>query len=250
MELLQDWLLQPVGFISLGLVLTLASWTAYGAKPRLPFCLLLLSTMSMLVLSMPEVANSMVARIENARTNPTLCTDASDAPIVVLGGDIDLYAPSQSPFEILGTDSLIRVLRAPEFASNTSQFFLVGGGSAERKIGPAMKSILMQLGIEAERIHVETVSRSTYENAQELAKLAGPDIMPVINLVTSALHTNRAAKTFEQAGYQVCHHGVDSLYSVPALPVSLLPYLSGLSKSTRALHEWLGTYVYRIKGYM
>jgi len=200
--------------------------------------------------SMPSFANALVFRLENARQNPAVCSVTQDAPVVVLGGGIDLYVPSQSPYEILSQDSLIRTLRAPEFATENSHYYLLGGGNAEHTLAANMKKVLVDLGIDSTNITLENSSKSTYENAQALVNLLPPTESQTITLVTSRMHVKRASATFEKLGYRVCHVRVDEVYSVPAPPVSLLPYLSGLNKSTLAMHEWMALMVYRLKGYI
>lgn len=199
---------------------------------------------------MPSVANALVYRLENARENPAYCSSEEAHHMVVLGGGIDLYVNTDSPYEILKPDSLIRILRAPEFASPNTQYYLLGGGAGERTLATNMKAVLLDLNIDASAIIVESKSKSTHENAQALRTILPPDQNQTIFLVTSALHVNRAAATFEKVGYQVCHLGLDTQYSIPKLPVSLLPYLSGLNKTTLALHESIASIVYQIKGHL
>lgn len=248
--MLIDWALQPMGMIALALLMTLLSWLLSGAKPILPFFFFCTSCILFFTLSMPWVANTLVYRLENIRQNPAECQDQQTAPLVVLGGGIDLYVNSTNPYEVLNPDTLIRTLRAPTFASATTHYYLLGGGGEGRTLAQAMKSVLVQLNVDATNITTEPVSKSTFENAQALVKLLPPSDATKIQLLTSKLHVNRASATFEKAGYQVCHIGVDSQYSVPKLPVALLPYLSGLQKTTFALHEWMALTVYRIKGYL
>lgn len=198
---------------------------------------------------MPSFANYLVLTLESARDNPTSCeTESRALPIVVLGGGIDLYVPDNNAYEVLQPDTLIRTLRAPEYGQPESQYYLLGGGSTDRTLAAHMKRVLMQRGISENAITTETVSESTVENAQALNTLLAQG--NTIILLTSKLHVKRAAATFEKAGYTVCHAGVDSLYSIPKPPVSLLPYLSGLQKSSAALHEILAWHVYKIKGYL
>lgn len=195
------------------------------------------------------MANRLVLKLENARLNPASCSESHPAPLVVLGGGIDYYVPSDSPYEVLKPDSLIRILRAPEFASANTRYYLLGGGNDERKLAQLMKHVLMEKQVDSSKITTETSSTSTYENAQALRMILPPNQTPKITLLTSMLHVKRAAATFEKQGYTVCHIGVDTQYSIPKAPVSLLPYLSGLQKSTLALHEWIALLVYEIKGY-
>jgi len=250
LTILIEWALQPLGLVTGALMLTLLCWCLYGARPRLPFAMFFLSTLMLVAFSMPSVSNALVWRFENARTNPAACATEPPAPIVVLGGGIDLYVPSDSPYEVLSSDSLIRTLRATEFAQADSHYYLLGGGNSERTLAGAMQQVLMAHNVAQSQITVETESSSTHENAQALVAILPPENTSRISLLTSMLHVRRAAATFEKNGYEVCHIGVDTVYSVPKPPVSLLPYLSGLNKSTLVLHEWIALTVYRIKGYL
>ncbi len=250
MAILIEWVLQPLGLVTGALMLTLLSWCVNGAKPRIPFVLFCLSAAMLIAFSMPSISNALVWRVENARTNSSECISSPPPSMVVLGGGIDLYVPDNSPYEVLNSDSLIRTSRAPEFASANSHYYLLGGGNSERTLAKSMQQVLVAQGIHPDNITTENKSTSTHENAQALTTLLPPSDTPRINLLTSMLHVKRAAATFEKNGYTVCHIGVDTLYSVPKMPVSLLPYLAGLNKSTLVFHEWLALTVYRIKGYL
>ena len=198
---------------------------------------------------MPSIANALVHQLENARHNPTFCNTQKDAPMVILGGGIDLYVTSNSPYEILNADSLVRTVRGMEFGTKNTYYYLLGGGENERTLAANMKKVLIDLSIDTHKITTETSSKSTIENANALKTLLPPTDNQTIVLATSLLHVKRAAATFEKAGYRVCHLNIDTLYSKPKPPVSLLPYLSGLTKSTRVCHEWIAWFVYRFKGY-
>jgi len=250
LNIVLDWIIQPVGLIGFMLILTLISWFFASAKPRLPFLCFCLSTLLFFTLGMPSFANALVSRLENTRQNPPVCAQLQNLPLVVLGGGIDLYVPSNSPYEVLNTDSLIRTLRAPEFADVNTRYYLLGGGKGKRTLSDAMKNVLIHRGVNANNITIEEYSQSTHENAEALLTILPPSDTPSIKLLTSSLHVNRASAIFEKNGYTVCHIGVDTLYSVPKPPVSYLPYLSGFSKSTLALREWMALQVYQIKGYL
>jgi len=249
LNIIFEWVIQPVGLIACTLVLTLVSWCFAGAKPRGSFFLFCCTSLLFYVFSIPAIANSVVWQLENGRTNPALCSIDNQAPLVVLGGGIDYYVPSNSAYEVLKHDSLVRTLRAPEYASDSTHYYLLGGGNNKRVLAEIMKKLLIEKHVDANNIFIETSSKSTYENAQELRFMLPPSQTSVITLLTSMLHVKRAAATFEKQGYTVCHIGVDTQYSVPKAPLSLLPYLSGLQKSTLVLHEWIALLVYRIKGY-
>lgn len=245
-----DWLLQPLSIIAIMFVITLVTWIFAGAKPVVPFICFCLSLLVFLVSSMPATSNAFVHMIENDRQNPAFCIADLDAPMVVLGGGIDLHIDGDSPYEILNPDSLVRTLRATEFASADTQYYLMGGGGAGRTLADNMKSVLVDFGVPSENITLDGVSYSTYQNAVALTELLPNDDNPIIQLATSKLHNKRAAATFEKAGYRVCQVNVDTIYSEPVGFASLMPYLSGLQKNTVALHEWMAQVVYRYKGFL
>lgn len=249
MNALVDWLLQPLGLFALLWSLSLLGWAAGGARPRLPFALGLAGFAVLWLASAPLVANALVHRVESARAVPPECAfaRARDDPLVVLGGGLDRYVDSDSPYEILDRDSLLRVSKAVEIAGDDARFYLIGGESHARKPSLLMAAILADRGVAPERIIVETGSESTADNARALVRLLPPEETPRITLVTSALHLPRAAASLERHGYTVCHAAADTLYSEAALPVSLLPYLAGLEKSTRAAHELLALVLYRLR---
>jgi len=250
LNIIFEWAIQPVGLISCSLILTLVNWCFAGAKPRSSFILFCFSSLLFYVFSIPAIANTVVWKLENARSNPAQCSIDNQAPLVVLGGGIDFYVPSNSAYEVLKHDTIVRTLRAPEYASDKTHYYLLGGGNNERVLAELMKQLLIEKQVDTDNIFIETSSKSTYENAQALRSLLSPSQAPTITLLTSMLHVKRAAATFEKQGYTVCHIGVDTQYSVPKAPVSLLPYLSGLQKSTLVLHEWIALFVYQINGYV
>lgn len=250
LSIIIEWALQPLGLITCSLLLTLFTWVLYGSQPRLPLAFFCISSLMLIVFSMPAVSNRLVWQFENARSNPTECSKLEPTHMVVLGGGIDLYVPSNSPYEQLNSDSLIRILRAPQFATDNTNYYLLGGGNDERTVASAMQQVLLAQGVRLQKITIEIQSKSTHENAIALKSILTPEQTPLIHLLTSQLHVNRAAATFEKNGYQVCHIGVDTRYSVPKAPLSLLPYLSGLRKTTLIMHEWMALSVYRLKGYL
>lgn len=197
------------------------------------------------------IANALVFQIETWRKNPIFCAEPNYLKtIVVLGGGLDKYVASNSAYEILDQDSQLRVNRAIEVAAPDSHFYLLGGSNHERKPAMFMANLLIDRNIENERVHLETASLSTHENALALTKLLPPEEHPNITLVTSAIHIPRAASVFEFHGYQVCHVTADSRYSPAAPPVSYLPYLNSLNKTHAVYQELLATFVYKLRGYI
>ena len=93
------------------------------------------------------------------------------------------------------------------------------------------------------RVTLEAGSRTTRENARQVAALLGPRCQEPWLLVTSAWHMPRAMIEFESVGCRVTPYPVDfrtgtsTAWTDYALARSLLLWQT-------ALHEWLGWAVY------
>lgn len=205
--------------------------------------------------SAPMAANHFVRWVEQPRTPPhgacatVLLQQASDWPVVVLGGAFDAYTDNTDPFEVLSHASLLRVLHAAKFDTGETRFFALGGGQTSRKISTLLSEVLQTRGVDMSRITVETHSDSTLENAVELAKLLPPETAGPIVLVTSALHMNRAEAVFRATGFEVCPARMGTLYSPPAGWVGYMPYIDPLLKSSRAWREVVVSLLYWWRGF-
>jgi len=69
--------------------------------------------------------------------------------------------------------------------------------------------------------------------------------------VTSAFHMRRAAALFEAQGFEVVPTPTDyqRLVAAPVLP-RWLPSVDDLARTTIALREYVGFWVYRYKGWL
>jgi len=101
-----------------------------------------------------------------------------------------------------------------------------------------MKSLLLELGVPADRILTEAQSRTTAERAYNLAAM---ERFGRIILVTSAYHLPRSVWLFERAGFQPVPAPADYRNGGRELSVwSFFPTMEVLSSSYRALHEYAG----------
>ena len=256
--LVADWILQPVGIIAALWLLILLLWLfVYRARPWPVFALVLLAVGIFCVFASPGFSNHVIQRIENSRDNPSFCDveaggTAAAVPLIVLTGGLDKWVPSDDPYQILSRDSLLRALKAYDIAEagadQDALFYITGGVSHERKPAELMAKVLMDRGIPASRIETESESRSTHASALATAARFSPETTPRLLLITSALHTARASAVFEKQGFEVCHVATDTLFSPAVFPVSLMPYLSGLTKSTLALRELMAITAYKLGG--
>lgn len=262
--MLLEWLIQPLSIFILSVcavftISIVANWSA-----RVQGIALGAIVGVLLVFSSPFFANYLVHSLEHARENPCWCDKtASGLPVVILGGGKRDYVESGSVYDILAAASIRRVAGAAKIADPDAQFYLMGGGRGKFKESRLMAEVLLDMGVDDSRIVREDRSQSTAGNARQLATLLkshsardsteateGSEVAsaaPRIALVTSSLHVPRASRTFEAHGFEVCHYATDIRYAPAVLPVGLLPYVGALSKTTAALHEYMGYFYYWFK---
>ncbi len=107
------------------------------------------------------------------------------------------------------------------------------------------KAFYEEQGVDLSRVTLEGGSRTTRENARQVAAVLGGRCQQPWLLVTSAWHMPRAVPEFEAVGCRVTPYpvdfrtGTDTLCTEYALARSLVLWQT-------ALHEWLGWAVYRV----
>lgn len=98
--------------------------------------------------------------------------------------------------------------------------------------------------IDMRRVRLESGSRNTRENAQNVAALLGERCREPWLLVTSASHLPRAVAEFEAVGCTVTPYPVD-YRTGERTPWTDYSLAHSLVEWQTALHEWLGLAVYR-----
>ena len=191
------------------------------------------------------------------------------AVMVVLGGGTE---PATSPRTTVEVNSAgDRVLYAAQLykEGKATQILLSGGDIEFQDNGgsttPAedMATILLQIGIPEEALIIENESRNTYENAlyaKELLDEKEMEAEPIL-LVTSAMHMPRAVALFENQDFEVIPLPVDFNVTENTTAASstdgfisslldILPNASNLSLTTNAMKEYLGYFVYKLRGWL
>lgn len=186
--------------------------------------------------------------------------------IVVLGGGTESGDSPRPMTEINGAGD--RVLYAAKlYRQGAAPLILLSGGnlefSSERNETPAeaMQEILVFMNVPKDVILQQNESENTYEDALLSAQmLEDMDIKEII-LVTSALHMPRAKALFENQGVEVIPAPADFTITEqnwenafdPKLTefiIYLLPNTSSLGLTTNALKEYLGIFVYSLRGWL
>jgi uncharacterized SAM-binding protein YcdF (DUF218 family) len=246
-SLLKSLALPPVSlFVLIGL------GVLWWRRPLLGRGLVVLSTLLLLVLSLPIVSHRLMEPLE---PYPALGETDLQRPtaqaIVVLGANRYTDATEYGG-DSVGSISLQRVRYAAWLQRRTGLPLIVSGGSPPHEdppLGRLMARVLeqeFQVPVQA----VEDGSQTTWENAALTAPLLRKLGLERIFLVTSAWHLPRAVRAFEQNGLRVtpAPTAFETRTAVDGpVPQDFLPGPDSLHRSYYAIHEYLGRLWYRIK---
>lgn len=112
---------------------------------------------------------------------------------------------------------------------------------------------LIEIGIPAEVVLVDSLSDNTHENAVNTAKLLSDSIPGgSFLLITSASHMRRSLACFENEGVVADPYPVDFTAGSRQWNIMnmLVPQTEGFAIWEELLHEMIGFLVYRIAGYL
>lgn len=186
--------------------------------------------------------------------------------IVVLGGGERAKAFPRPTSEL--NEAGDRLLYAAQlYRQGAAPRILVSGGkapwvaSASVPGAESMAEILTAMGVPREALWLETASRNTYENALETGAILESRGIRSVILVTSAMHMPRAYAVFAETGLDVVPAPTDFLvtqedwecFTQPDVVVqlfNLLPTADNLAVTTRVLKEYVGIFVYKLRGWL
>jgi uncharacterized SAM-binding protein YcdF (DUF218 family) len=251
-KLLPPLLLYPPGVTMILLIVAALLWKR---RRHLATGLAVFALAHMYLMSIDPVVGALQRPLET--WYPALTVDAapkSDA-VVVLGGY--LRPPSGSHKQAELTEASDRLLVALElFKAGKAPIVLLTGGNPTmlvkgRPEAQAARALLLELGVPAEAIVIEDQSVNTRENAQFSGPILAAHGARKLLLVTSALHMPRAVAIFKRAGIDVVPFPTDyqSGWSQPDLIFQWLPEADNISQANKALKEWVGLQVYRLRGW-
>jgi uncharacterized SAM-binding protein YcdF (DUF218 family) len=161
--------------------------------------------------------------------------------VVLTGWAID---DRQVPFGYrMNSLSAHRILTAMELAHDCHDCAVIVTGDARtaRIMGQAMR----QLGLPADRLHLEEQSHSTAETARHLVPLVGTE---PFYLVTSAAHMRRSMESLETQGLKAIAVPTDFRVGKGGNAPLPWPSSSWLQASDAAAHEYFGILWYRLTG--
>ena len=189
----------------------------------------------------------------------------SDA-IVVLGGGTDPLIYPRSEVEINGAgDRMLYAARL--YHTGYAPHILLSGGritwldGREGSSAEEMAEVMLLLGVPEEALWLQSASRNTYEDALFCSELLAEKGIDSILLVTSAQHMPRSIALFENQGLEVIPLPTDfgvtqadwSQLTQPNLAAQILnlfPSIGNMGTTTGVLKEYLGMFIYRLRGWL
>lgn len=183
--------------------------------------------------------------------------------IVVLGGAVRSADPPRPWVDVM--ESGDRPIHAAQLylAGKAPKIIMSGGRINWRGGGPSesadMAALAEALGVPAEDILEDPRSLNTYQNAVNVKQILDEEGMERILLVTSAIHMPRSIKIFQRLGIEAIAAPTDFRMIAPTEPhgrslqasiLNTLPDAERLEYSTRALKEYIGMVVYRLRGWL
>lgn len=239
LKLFYSWLLPPGIFV---LMLLGVAWQI-RRRARWASVAVLAVTALLYVCSIQPVSERLLQSLEY-RYAPAELKGADI--IVVLGGGTVRDVPLLPGWSgQLADASTQRLLPAYVLHRRTGLPILASGGEVYPDGGQEssyMRDVLVSLGMEGMKVHLEDRSLNTTENAQYTAKILKDRGFSRPLLVTSAFHMPRSVKNFQLAGVDVRPYPV-GFYSSRTITGGMLgwvPSYSALRGTGLALKEYLG----------
>jgi uncharacterized SAM-binding protein YcdF (DUF218 family) len=176
--------------------------------------------------------------------------------IVVLGsGSVNTLDWDGQTRSYVDRTGAIRVTEAVRVFRLVDPAFVVSSGgdphSGRRGVptGETMRDALLSAGVPAERILVETQSKTTREEALIVAPLVEARGVTQVIVVTSGVHMRRSLGAFRAVGIHAIPAIARELDPDPALGFMLLPTKEGLGQASENAHEAAGLVYYWLRGW-
>ncbi len=249
----------PLLVYPLGLSLLLLGLALYWLKhhPRRAR-IAIASTIAVLWLSStPLLRNALVLNLEQQNIPGELPT----ADVIILLGGATRSPISPRPFvdvleagdRIIHAAQLYKQGKAPKILVSGGRIHLAGATTSEAE---DMSQLLQFMGVPDKAILLEPKSHNTRENALYSQTILEKEGLETILLVTSAMHMPRSLRIFRKLGLDVTPAATDFLIVKSEQPknsrarlISLLPEAENLLFVSRAIKEYIGLFVYRLKGW-
>ena len=249
-EILENLVVLPIPLILMAVV-GLIFWAKHG----LSLILFTLSTLLLLIFSMPITGRGLEAPLADAaRPYDKAARPAPVAIVVPTGGIFE---------DITGgwwasSSSIRRAVAARALQRQTGLPMLLIGGTPKKEKQSEAAVVAHHLGLSGPSVITETKARDTAETAQAAARMVGDMDGNAVILVTSPSHVARMAGALRHRGLFVT--------TVPTAPpddairaerpgevnsgllMQFVPSANGLARSSRAMREYVAILWYIIQG--
>lgn len=247
----------PLGLACLLLIVSL--FTVWK-RPRLTAAIVGLALVLLVVGGNGWVSNQLIYSLERQYV-PTSLPNA-DA-IVVLGGAIRSQLPPRPWVDVTESGDrpiygaqLYKQGKAPLVILSGGRIDWQGGGPPE---SADMAKLVEAMGVPASAILQDSTSLNTYENAVNVKKIMAERKIQQILLVTSAVHMPRSMQIFKKLGIDAIAAPTDFLVAQEEIELaqnttqgkllSLIPESENLYRFSRGLKEYIGSLIYRLRGW-
>jgi uncharacterized SAM-binding protein YcdF (DUF218 family) len=248
----------PLGLVSLLLLVALImSWKRLSWI-QLPIALALVI---LLLSSNGWVTTFLVQSLEWQN----LPTDLPTADAIVILGGATKRPTKPRPMVDVNENGDRVIYGAKLYQDKKAPLIIAAGGridwfNNDQSESADMAQLLEMMGVPPEAIIQEPDSLNTYQNAVNVKKILDERGIRQVLLVTSALHMPRSLLIFQRQGIEAIPAPTDFLVSerdtqelsssFQAIILNLLPDSDRLDKTTKALKEYIGTAIYRLRGWL
>ena len=203
------------------------------------------------LLGFESAPQALLRALENRYPVPSRASVGEHVGVIVLGGATQHPGSYQAHGQVPLGEAAERMTVPVGWMRQHPQLTLVFAGGEGRLLTTGVteselaKVFYEEQGVDMARVRLEGGSRTTRENAQQVAALLGERCRQPWLLVTSAWHMPRSLPEFEAVGCRVTPYpvdfrtGADTPWTEYSLARSLLLWQT-------ALHEWLGLWVYGV----
>ncbi|MCX6556609.1 MAG: YdcF family protein [Candidatus Aminicenantes bacterium] len=257
-KLVVGWLMPPGCFILLFMV---CAWKTRSitdpALRKTLRALALVGAVGLYLLSIQPVLHLLASGLENIypvvqeaqikKTNAIVVLSAGIVEGVPASFSSFLAAPS--PSAIVRLSEGIRLYRRIKAEERVCTIILTGGRFYGGLYAASVVSRewLISMGIPASDIHLETSSRTTFEEARFVLPTVRNVSAEAVFLVTAASHMPRAVATFNTFGLSVIPAPCDFSGSAKLGLFSFLPEAAALRENRLLLWEYLGAVYYKVR---
>jgi uncharacterized SAM-binding protein YcdF (DUF218 family) len=211
----------------------------------------------LICLGCPTVSGWLIGSLEGIYPDQGAAAYPAAQAIVVLGGTINKPSKLHRSSGIIDPSDRLLAASRLYHAGKAPLVILSGGDNPlmgkvpERSEADEMRLLLGEWGIPGSAILVEGSSINTRENALFSHRLLVPRGIEHIILITSARHMPRAAAAFRKVGFNVVAAPADFYtgWGESNALFNWIPTAGALAVSGAAMHEWLGVWVYRLRGW-